>query len=260
MKAATLTLISDPWFYAVAIPAVFLVGLSKGGFSGGTSLLGVPLMSLVISPVQAAGIMLPILVLMDVVAVSAYRRSFHAASLMVLIPAALTGIFIGYLTAAYVTDAHVRLIVGIVTLIFVLNHWLGTSASRPPAQPRVAAGWFWGMLSGFTSFVSHSGGPPIQMYMLPQRLEKFLMAGTMIILFAVMNAAKLVPYFMLGQFDRTNLMTSAALLPLAPIATYAGVRLVRVISQEVFYRIMYIAIFFVSLKLIYDGVYGAFFA
>lgn len=253
-----MTLITDPWFYAVAIPAVILVGLSKGGLSGGTSLLGVPLMSLVISPVQAAGIMLPILVLMDVVAVASYRRSFHMRSLMILMPAALFGIFVGYLMAAYVTDAHVRLIVGAVTLLFVLNHWFGGGHARPPAEASVVKGTFWGIISGFTSFVSHAGGPPVQMYLLPQRLDKIIMAGTIITLFSVMNAVKLVPYFMLGQFDRTNLMTSAALLPLAPIATYAGVRLVRIIPQEAFYKIMYLAIFGVSLKLIYDGVSGSF--
>lgn len=253
-----MTLITDPWFYAAAVPAVILVGLSKGGLSGGTSLLGVPLMSLVISPVQAAGIMLPILVLMDIVAVASYRRTFHARSLMILMPAALLGIFIGYLTAAYVTDAHVRLIVGTVTLLFVLNHWFGGAGARPPAGASIVKGTFWGTICGFTSFVSHAGGPPIQMYMLPQRLDKIVMAGTVIILFSVINAVKLVPYFMLGQFDRTNLMTSAVLLPLAPVATYAGVRLVRIIPQELFYRVMYLAIFVVSLKLIWDGVSGAF--
>lgn len=253
-----MTLITDPWFYAVAIPAVFLVGLAKGGFGSSLSLLGVPLMSLMISPVQAAGIMLPILVLMDIVAVASYRRSFDVSILMILMPAGLFGVALGYLMAAYVTDAHVRLIIGIVTLLFVLDYWFGAAASRPPAPRSVAKGAFWGTIAGFTSFVSHSGGPPVQMYLLPQRLDKIIMTGTIITLFAVLNTVKLVPYFMLGQFDRTNLMTSAALLPLAPIATYIGVRLVRTVSQQAFYRIMYLAVFIVSLKLMYDGVLGSF--
>lgn len=252
-----MTPITDPLFYAAAIPAVMLVGFSKGGL-GGIALLGVPLMSLLISPVQAAGIMLPILLLMDVVAVASYRQTFHRPSVKVILPAAVLGIALGWLMAAYVTVAHVRLIVGAVTVLHVLDYWFGAAGNRPPAKPGILKGVFWGAIGGFTSFVSHAGGPPIKMYLLPQRLDKITFAGTVITLFAVMNAVKLVPYFMLGQFDQTNLMTSAVLLPIAPVATYIGVRLVRVISQEMFYRWTYMVVFIVGLKLIYDGVMGSF--
>ncbi|MEI2384978.1 sulfite exporter TauE/SafE family protein [Breoghania sp. JC706] len=252
-----MSLITDPWFYAVAVPAVLIVGLAKGGFGAGLAMLGVPLMSLVISPVHAAGIMLPILCAMDLVAVVSYRGVAHRKSLMILLPGGLIGIALGYATAAWVDEAYVRLIVGLVTALFVLDYWTG-GAARPAKRPSAPKGVFWGAVAGFTSFVSHAGGPPAQMYLLPQKLDRVLFSGTMVLMFAVMNAVKLVPYALLGQFDRANLMTSAALLPLAPLATYVGVRLVRVVSQELFYRITYVGVFLVALKLIWDGARGVF--
>jgi len=247
--------ITDPLFYAVAIPGVLLVGLSKGGFGGSISLLAIPLMSLVISPIQAAGIMLPILLVMDAVGLTAYRRIYHLPALKILLPAAVIGIIIGWLTAAWVTASHVRLIVGIVALLFTIDYWRG-GASREPAKESTAKGSFWGLIAGFTSFVSHAGGPPFQMYMLPLRLDPRHLAGTAIIFFASVNAIKVIPYFFLGQFDARNLATSAVLLPLAPIATLTGVWLVKRIEPSVFYRVTYSVVFLVSLKLIWDGLRG----
>ncbi|NRG17346.1 sulfite exporter TauE/SafE family protein [Rhizobiales bacterium] len=252
-----MTPIADPIFYALAVPAVFLVGLSKGGFGGSIALLGVPMMSLAISPVQAAGIMLPILVTMDIVGLVAYRGKFDKASLKILLPGAVIGIAIGYFTAAFVTEAHVRLIVGLVALLFSLNYYLGR-ANRGEARPHKPwRGRFWGVVAGFTSFVSHTGGPPFQMYMLPLRLNPVLFAGTAIIFFSTVNAIKLVPYFLLGQFDATNLATSAVLLPIAPVATLFGVWLVHYVKAETFYRVTYAMVLAISFKLIWDGL-GAF--
>ena len=115
---------------------------------------------------------------------------------------------------------------------------------------------FWGTVSGFTSFVSHAGAPPYQMYVLPQRLEKMIYAGTTTILFAIVNAVKLVPYWALGQLSLANLKTVAALFPFAIAATFVGVRLTRIIPQDLFYRLVISALFLVSLKLIYDVIVG----
>ncbi len=164
-------LITDPLFYAAAIPAVILVGLSKGEFGGGASLLGVPLIALVVSPLQAAGIMLPILLVMDAVALASYRGACDRRSLVILLPAGLLGILVGWLTAAWVTESMVRLIVGVVALLFTLDYWFRSGRSPDPAGHSPAKGGFWGAVAGFTSFVSHAGGPPFQMYMLPLRLD-----------------------------------------------------------------------------------------
>ncbi|MCW2306152.1 sulfite exporter TauE/SafE family protein [Rhodobium gokarnense] len=247
-------MISDPMFYWAAVPAVLLVGLSKGGFGGSFALLGTPLMALVIPPLQAAGIMLPILVAMDIVALTAYRRRFDKRTIAILVPAGVIGVTIGWLTAAMITAAHVRLIVGTIGLWFTLDYLLKRKGERAPAEHNIAKGGFWGTVAGFTSFVSHAGGPPFQMYALPLKLEPVLFAGTSAIFFASVNAVKLVPYFALGQFSTQNLTTSAVLLPLAPIGVMSGVWLVKRIPMKPFYRIVYSAVFLVSCKLIWDGI------
>lgn len=245
-------MITEPQFYAVAIPAIFLVGLGKGGFVGPLAMLGVPLMSLVISPVQAAGILLPILIAMDVFALWAYRGVYDLPNLKIMIPAALMGITIGWLTSAYVSDAHVRLIVGVVAILFTLDYWIGWRGARTPG-PSIAKGSFWLTIAGFTSFVSHAGGPPVHMYLLPQRLEPRLFVGTNVIFFTAVNWLKVLPYAALGQLGIDNLSTSAVLSPLAPISILTGAWLVKKIDVELFYRLAYIMIFVISLKLIWDG-------
>ncbi|MCG8560257.1 MAG: sulfite exporter TauE/SafE family protein [Hyphomicrobiales bacterium] len=248
-------MITDPLFYAVAVPAVVIMGLAKGGFMGALGMLAVPLMSLVVPPIQAAGILLPILLAMDVFALWAYRRIWDAANLKILIPGAVVGVSIGWFTAEHVSDAHVRLIVGIVALLFSLDYWLARRSAKT-GGPRPLAGAFWGAVAGFTSFVSHAGGPPLQMYLLPQRLPPLLFAGTSVIFFAAVNWLKVIPYAALGQFNASNLATSLVLAPLAPISIFAGVWLVRVIKPDLFYRLAYLLVFVVSLKLIWDGVFG----
>ncbi len=242
-------------FYAVAVPAVILAGLSKGGFGGSMAMLAVPLIALVISPIQAAGIMLPILVLMDVVGLIAYRGHYDRKSLWILVPPALLGIGVGWATAALVNEAFVRLLVGSMSLIFVADYlWRKRRGGLDKAAGHNRAkGSFWGAVAGFTSFVSHTGGPPFQLYMVPLRLEPTLFAGTAVIFFAVANTVKLVPYFFLGQFDMTNLATAAVLLPLAPLATLFGVWLVKVVKPDFFYSFIYIMMVIVGVKLIWDG-------
>ena len=251
-------MITDPMFYLAAVPGVFLMGMSKGGFGGTIAMPGVPLMTLVIPPVQAAAIMLPILIVMDVVGLIAWRGRYDLTSLKILIPAAIIGIGVDWATAAFVTSAHVRLIVGVVALAFCLDYYLGGAKRLEPRPHNRPKGLFWGAVAGFTSFVSHAGGPRYQMYTLPLRLDPQILAGTGIIFFATVNAVKLGPYFLLGQFSPENLMTLAVLLPLAPVATLFGVWLVKRISPAAFYRYTYAAVFIVSWKLIWDGAAGLF--
>ena len=250
-------MIADPFFYALAIPAILVIGLSKGGFLGGIAMIGVPVLALAISPVKAAAILLPVLIVMDVIGVWAYRHSFDKKNLLMLVPGALIGVFIGWLTAAYVSEAHVRLIVGLIALSFTLDHWLGIRPHRQ-AGPHLGKATFWGSVAGFTSFVSHSGAPPAAMYLLPQRLGSMIYAGTYVMLFAVINLVKVPPYFLLGQFSPENLATTAILLPLAPVGSLAGVWLVKKVPQEPFYRIAYACLFIVSVKLVWDGARAVF--
>jgi hypothetical protein len=249
-------MITDPWFYAAAIPAVMLTGMSKGGFGGTLSLLALPLLALVVSPVQAAGIMLPILLAMDAVAVWTWRKVWDRANMVILIPGAILGTALGWATASLVQDGHIRLMVGLLGLGFVAN-WAFQQFSRaepgPPMPPTWGRGTFWSTVAGVTSFISHVGGPPLQIFMLPQRLSKEVFAGTFTMYFAFVNVIKVGPFWTLGQLSPTNLWTSAVLLPLAVVSTMFGAWLVKRISTELFFRIIYAVLAVVSCKLVWDG-------
>jgi len=248
-------LISDPLFYAFAVPAVILVGLSKGGLGGAAGFIGVPLMALASSPIQAAAILLPILVLMDAVSLWSWRGRYDPLILRQTIPGSLLGIGLGWLTAAMVSPDMVRLLLGAVAIAFV-GRWLISLVRRTAQvrqQPSAVKGSFWGLVSGYTSFVAHAGGPPFQVYTLPLGLDPRVFTSTGVYFFAFMNVVKLVPYFALGQFEATNLMTSAALMPLAPVATLAGAWVVRRMRAEVFYPFTYGIMAIIAVKLVWDG-------
>ncbi len=246
----------DPIFYFAAIPAVVLLGLSKGGFSG-LSTLAMPLFALAISPVKAAAIILPILIVQDWVSVWAFRRDFDLRNLVILAPAGAIGVAAGWRMAARVDEQAVRLAVGLISVGFVVFMLLRDRlASGAPTRATVAPGLFWGAIAGFTSFISHTGAPPTMVYMLPQKLTPQLFAGTSAILFAIINLLKVWPYFALGQFSRDNLSASASLLPVAVVATFAGVWLVRRVSAERFYGAVLALTFIVGVKLIWDGAWG----
>ncbi len=247
-----MNLIADPLFYLAALPAVIFLGLAKGGFAGfGT--LATPLLALVMPPLQAAALLLPILMCQDAISVWVYRHDWDAWNVRVMLPGAVIGMGIGWLFAAHVSDAHVRLVVGGIGLLFVLQAWLRAAPKRP-RRATAASGIFWGAVSGFTSFMTQGGGPPFQVHVLPQRLPKMTLVGTTTIYFAAVNAMKVMPYFALGQFTPTNFATSVVLLPLAIATNFLGIWLVRRTPTEVFYKIAYVLVLAVSLGLIWQGV------
>ena len=238
-------------FALAAGVAAFCVGMGKGGVPMIGSLT-VPVMALTMSPIAAAGLLLPVYVVSDMFGVWAYRREYSRRVLAIVVPAATLGIAIGWATASYVTDAMVMAIVGLIGIAFCLARWFGgaSARARPADVPR---GVFWGAVSGFTSFVTHGGGPPYQMYAVPLGLPKMVYAGTTTLAFAAINAIKLVPYWALGQLNPANLKVTLMLMPVAILGTYAGVYVTRVIPERLFYRIVVAALFLLSLKLAYDG-------
>jgi uncharacterized membrane protein YfcA len=245
--------LTDPWFYAAAIPSVILLGLAKGGFAG-IGILGVPLLALVISPVQAAAILLPILLVQDVVSVAAFYRSRDDAVLRQMLPGAAVGVVAGYLLAARVSVAMVELAVGVITLAFAVQRMRGGVAASTVSRPW--AGGAMGAASGFTSQIAHAGGPPFQMHVVPMGLDRDRFIGTSAIFFAVVNWMKVPAYAALGQFSHANLLAAAVLMPLAIASTWAGVRLVRRVDAENFYRIIYALMLIVGAKLVWDGAAG----
>ena len=249
-------LFTNPLFYCIAIPTMMIIGVSKGGFGGGAGILGVPMLSLMLPPVQAAAIMLPILVAMDISGLIAYRSTYSTQVLRLALPAGVLGVLIGWASAAYFSEAVIRLLIGMIALSFVSKYWFGKTEKSTNSELSTSKGIFWSTVAGFTSFVSHAGGPPFQIYVLPLRLPTLIFAGTSVIFFAAINAVKLIPYAMLGEFDTQNLLVSATLLPLAPISMVLGVKIAKTISPKIFYRITYAGVFLISLKLCADGLTG----
>ena len=248
-------MLSDPWFYAAAIPALLLIGISKGGFGGGFGTIGVPMLALVIPPTQAAAILLPVLAMMDLVGLYTYRGVWDRRQMAILAPGAVAGIVLGAATFAVTSEDAVRLIIGAMAVGFTLwrwgSGWIGLAQRR--ADPSLPKGSFWSGVAGYTSFVAHAGGPPLNVYLLPQQLDKTTYVGTTVVFFALVNYVKLLPYGLLGQFDMTNLATSAVLAPLAPIGVLLGVFLHHRVSDVLLYRVVYVGLFITGLKLLWDG-------
>lgn len=249
-------MIDNPWFYALAIPAVIIAGISKAGFAGGVGLVAVPMMALVISPVQAAGIMLPLLIAMDGMSIVAYRKKFDARNLKLLLPGAVIGIALGTLTFGFVNEDVVRLLIGVVAAGFSVYFLRPQSVKLSPSKGGPTSGILCGAAAGFTSFVSHAGSPPVQLHLMPQQLDKSIYVGTTVMFFGVVNLLKLPPYALLGQLAPGNLMTSLALVPCVPIGIALGLWLHKIIPADVFYRVCYGGVFLVGLKLLWDGVSG----
>lgn len=244
--------ITDPYFYLVAVPAVLLLGISKSGFGAGFGSLAVPLMALAISVPQAAAVMMPLLLVMDVLGVAAYRRDFDRALLKFLIPCGLVGTALGTLLFSVLAPRWVAGIVGGVTLLFLAQRllWPPQPGAAPP--PR----WLGALLtvtSGFTSFIAHAGGPPINAYVIGLRLPPVVFTATMAVFFMVINLSKWLPYAFLGLLDARNLATSLVLMPLAPLGVWLGVRVARRISPVGFYRLVYLGMFLTGCKLVYDA-------
>jgi uncharacterized membrane protein YfcA len=245
---------TDLRFYIFAIPAVILVGLAKGGFTG-LGALGTPLIALGIDPIRGAAILLPILIAQDTVGVYAFRQSWDGRILAIMLPGAVAGVGLGYLFAASVPEKAVMAALGGISILFgAYRLWVErghriAASSRSPAW----VGSLFGVTTGFTSQIAHAGGPPFQMWVMPRRLPRDAFVGTSAIFFAVLNWIKVPAYAALGQFGRDNLMTSLVLLPLAVVASFAGVKLVRHVPVERFSMLVYLLMIAAGLKLLLDG-------
>ena len=245
-------MITDPLFYLLAVLAVVLQGLSKGGFLG-LGLVSLPLMSLYVPPLKAAAIILPTVLAQDALMVWTFRRTWSAWNLKILVPSMAGGIATAGLFAASLSTAHVRLAIGVIAGLFVLRHWLGSRFERFVPQPGLLTGIVFGTIGGFTTMLANAGGPVWQMHLLPQRLDKLTYVGTFSVLFASSNLLKTPAYGALGQLTQENLLVGAILLPIAVMANYTGIWLVRRISTELFFRIAYVLMFFISVELIRSG-------
>lgn len=242
-------------FWAAAVAAAVCVGMGKGGLPM-VGMLGVPILSLAISPVTAAGLLLPIYVVSDMFGLYAYRRAYDARVVAIMAAGMTLGVGFGWATARITPEPVVTGIVGLIGLAFALSLILRRQGPVVRRPARVAPGIFWGAVTGFTSFVSHSGAPPYSVYTLPLGMPKAVFAGTSTIAFAYVNLIKLVPYAALGQLSPQNLSVAAWLALPAALAVFAGVRLVKVLPERLFFRLVTWSLLILSLKLLWDAASG----
>ncbi len=232
---------------------MILTGISKSGLGGGLGQLSVPLMAMFISPVAAAAIMLPVLVMIDIPNLWNYRHDWHRGNIAVMVPGAIIGIAIGALTYRHVDENTVRLLLGILTLIFAMSYFVQRTPLDQSTSGGRALGLSCGTLAGFTSFVAHAGGAPVKFYVLPQRLGKRVFVGTHVMFFFIINQIKIWPYLWLGQFSEANLTTSLVLAPAVPLGVWLGWRLNKILPLELFYKLCYGLMFVAGIKLVWDG-------
>mgnify|MGYP001826106916 FL=1 len=228
------------------------IGMSKGGLPI-VAMLAVPVLAFVMDPLAAAALLLPVYLVSDVYGVWLYRREYSAPNLKLLIPAGCLGVFIGYLAAPHVQESGMNLAIGLTGVFFCLRAWFFTSKDAPPMPVRAAPALFWGTLSGITSFISHAGAPPYQIYILPRKLPKLVFAGTSTILFAIINMGKLPAYLSLDIFPKMDIAGLLILGATALFGAWAGAKLTRIIPERPFFIAVYTALFILSLSLIAKG-------
>ncbi len=243
-------MITDYLFYLTAIPAVLIYGISKGGFGGSLGVIAVPMMALTSDAIQAATVLLPILIVMDFFAVRFHYKNCDYKEIKTMLPPAIVGIAVATLILDVVSESCIEVAIGAISILFCIQYYM----KRNPKQSNRFWANVWSFLSGGSSMMIHAGGGPISIYLLPKKLDKMVLVATMAVFFCIMNLIKLVPYTMLGQFDTQCLLTSLVLSPLAPIGVKIGTVLLKVISQERIYQICYFFLLLSGIKLFYSGI------
>lgn len=256
---------SDPAFLALAIPSVVFAGVSKGGFGSGAAFAATPLLALVVDPGTALAVMLPVLMLVDLAVLRPYWRRWSWPDARLLILGGLPGVAVGAALWRVAPADVFRLLIGVVALAFVLWQTRGVLARRPRVAPVVAPpdpeapppGQGWGLLAGvvagFTSFVSHAGGPPVAVYLLARGHSKTTYQATTVLVFWVVNLAKSAAFAGLGLFTAQTLTAGLVLAPFALLGAALGVLGHRWVPERAFFAITYTLLTLAGSKLIWDA-------
>ena len=236
--------------WLLIIFSVYLTGVSKGGFAGGFGTLSVPLMALAISPTQAAGLLLPLLLVMDAFAVKAWWGKHDSAEVWRFVPGLFIGVTVGTLLFGSLSEQGVRLVLGVITLLFAAYMLL-----KPVAKKPISVRWALPAASvcGFTSFMAHAGAPPINVYLLPRKYPKETFIATCAVSFAVVNVIKLGPYIWLGEVNVTSAWASLLLVPVAWAGVRSGLWLQSRVNETLFFRLVIVAMFIVGFNLMWQA-------
>lgn len=240
-------------FFAVGIPAIIFGGISKGGFGSGAAFVAGAILALVVPPGAALGIVLPLFMLVDAATLRSYWGKWHWPSAKGLMIGAVPGCIIAAWLYASVDADAIRLLIGVISLAFVAfqvsraRRWL--TVRQMPFYALLA--WFAGMVSGFTSFVSHAGGPPSAVFLLSQGLSKTTFQATTVVVFWAVNWMKAVPYAFLGIFSWETILGSLYLAPFALFGAWVGVRMHHVVPERLFFGLTYILLVLTGVRLIW---------
>ena len=201
------------------------------------------------------GIMLPLLMLVDVTALKPYWKKWSVSDVRLLIIGGLPGVVAGALLFRVASPDVFRLLIGGVSVGFVLWQLSVATGLVRLARDRLPdwAGLAFGAVAGFTTFISHAGGPPVAMFLLSRGLNKTQYQATTVLLFWVLNIAKFFPYAALGMFTAQTFMANLMLAPFAILGTWLGVRAHYLVPERLFFGLTYVLLLATGCKLIWDG-------
>ena len=246
----------DPSFLIISAGAVVFAGISKGGFGSGAAFVSAAILATIINPGQAIGIMLPLLMLMDVASLKPYWGKWLAKESFYLVLGGLPGVAIGAWFFSIADANTLRILIGAISILFVLWHlaqnrkWLRKSGKILPAWFGICSG----VVAGFTSFISHAGGPPAAIYLLSSNASKTEYQSTTVVVFWVINIAKAIPYAFLGLFTIETIIIDMALVPFAIFGVWLGIKGHYLIPERAFFLLTYILLFFTGLRLLWVGI------
>lgn len=245
----------DLTFFLLAIPAVLFAGISKGGFGSGASFAAGAILVIFYPPSVSLGLLLPLLMLIDVASLRPYWGRWSWRDCRGVIFAALPGVALGALLLSRAPADAIRLLIGVISILFVIWQFGKDHSWFAMPQQRLApwVGVFTGGVAGFTSYVSHAGGPPVAVYLLSQRLDKLTFQASTVLIFWAINLMKFGPYAVLGVFTHDTWMGVAYLAPFAVLGTWMGVRLHRLVPEKLFFQITYVMLIMAGGKLIWDA-------
>ncbi len=242
-------------FFALAIPAVIFAGISKGGFGSGAAFAATPLLALILEPGAAIGLMLPLLMLMDVTALKPYWGKWDRDAALALTLGAVPGVILGSLLYKVTDPDAFRFLIGLVALGFVAFQLARRLGFYEPAAHHLSltAGRIAGVVVGFTSFISHAGGPPAAVFLLTRGLDKTTYQATTVITFWAVNVVKFVPYLMLGIFTWDTVKADLFLIPFAVLGVWVGVKAHHVLPERIYFAVVYVLLILTGSKLIWDA-------
>ncbi len=236
------------------IIAAILIGLSKGGLASAGA-LAVPFLAIFMNPVLAAALLLPVILVTDMAAIWFYHGDTSRRNVAILLPAMIAGIVVAALIVPFVSEPLLLAFTGGIGLWAVMRRW-SQKDTTTRRDARIVPGLIWGTFAGIATFITHSGAPPTQAYLLPQNLPRLIFAGTMAITFAIANFAKIPSYHALGFFEGLNWPLIAGLSVVGLVGTLIGRWLVQNMPDKIYGRVIEILLLVLSLILLGKAAVG----